>query len=377
MKILVHEAQLGQVLLTDVISPRGQFIAARGTQVTPQLIQRLAHYRIREIEVVELPNTQPVVQAVQQAPQATTVSEFSEEQEAFLSETASYQIKNSPEFKDFKRRYENIRDSVKYRLTDYVLGKDPLNSDRLLEETRGLYDKNSTCLGTINYLLNMRDIDDTTFAHSMNVSMLSRIIGEWCGITGEELDILTMCGLLHDMGKAMIPSEVLNKPGKLTDEEFKTIRNHPLYGYEILKNEDLDPRIKLAALQHHEKYDGSGYPLHLTGEKMEPFSQIVTIADIYDAMTADRCYRSGVCPFEVLQEFMSDRSNAYNPEFLTVFMDRIAMSYVGAGIRLSDDKIGKVMMINTKDITHPLVQLENGGFCDLSKDKSVTIKSVL
>ena len=360
MYVKLIDAKIGQILLEDVLSPKGQMVARTGTILNAQILLRMAHYRIDGINV-EIPK-----------------SEFSaEEDEDFMKDVLSTKIRSSKEFKEFQAKYIAAIESFGVKINEFITRKTKMEDLKLLEETKELYEKNITGIGTINYLLNMREVDDSTYAHSMNVALISRIIGEWSGITGSELDILTLCGLLHDIGKARIPKEVLLKPGKLTDDEYEIMKQHTVYGYELLKDENIDPRIKLAALQHHEKYDGSGYPMHVKSDIIEPFSQIVTIADVYDAMTADRCYRAGICPFEVIADFLRGRFSLYNPDFLMVFLNRIVMSYVGAGVLLSNGHKGKVLMINSNDLTRPLVQLENGGFCDLYYDPSLYIKAVV
>ena len=121
------------------------------------------------------------------------------------------------------------------------------------------------------------------------------------------LDTLTLCGLLHDIGKLKIPDEILNKPGKYTDEEFDLVKRHTKFGYELLKTLNIDPHIKKAALLHHERCDGSGYPLKATQKDLDDFSMVVAIADVYDAMTAARSYRAPLCPFQVIERFEQER----------------------------------------------------------------------
>ena len=123
----------------------------------------------------------------------------------------------------------------------------------------------------------MHSINDSVYAHCVNVALISRMIGRWLRLEQQDLNILTCCGLLHDIGKLAIPDEILNKPGKLTDEEFATIKSHPVLGYQMIANQNLDARIKQAIFMHHERYDGSGYPNKLSGESLPNFAMIVAI----------------------------------------------------------------------------------------------------
>lgn len=167
---------------------------------------------------------------------------------------------------------------------------DPIDQAELLSESVGLFGKQSTTISIFDNLHNMRQIDDSTYAHCLNVSIISRMFGMWLKYSDEDLDVLTLAGLLHDIGKCKIPNAIISKKGKLTDAEYEVIKAHAQLGYDILKDQPLDERIKNAALMHHERYDGTGYPNHLVGKEIDDMAAIVAIADVYDAMTSDRCY---------------------------------------------------------------------------------------
>lgn len=139
------------------------------------------------------------------------------------------------------------------------------------------------------------------------------MLGNWLGFSEDAQNTLTLCGLLHDIGKSRIPASIIGKPGRLTSEEFEQIKRHPLLGYELLKNQPLDPHIKNAALMHHERCDGSGYPFGLYASDIDDYASIIAVADVYDAMTADRCYRLGLCPFEVIAQFEQEGLQRYKP----------------------------------------------------------------
>ncbi len=124
---------------------------------------------------------------------------------------------------------------------------------------------------------------------------------------------------LHDVGKFLIPSDILNKKEKLTDNEFALIKQHPVLGYDLLKELNIDYHVKQAALSHHERCDGSGYPLGLKTNEIDDHAMIVSIADVYDAMTSARKYRTPLCPFEVIAEFEKDGLSKYKPQYILTF----------------------------------------------------------
>lgn len=163
--------------------------------------------------------------------------------------------------------------------------------------------------------------DSDTFIHSLNVAMLCYDIAKWNGFSKEEREEAALCGLLHDVGKLSVPDHVLLKPGHLTVEEREIIKKHTLQGYFNLwsfTNENL----KLTAVQHHERYDGSGYPFGLRGDDINRYAQICSIADVYDAMTSERVYHKARRP-EVVLEIMERDSAEYSPVYFPVFASKV------------------------------------------------------
>ena len=226
-------------------------------------------------------------------------------------------------------------------------------------------------------LHNMRKITDSTYAHSLNVSLISRMIGMWQNYNADDLETLTLGGLLHDIGKSKIPPEIINKPGRLTPEEYELVKKHSEYGYELLKNQNISVRIKKIALTHHERCDGSGYPIGLVGDDIDDFANIVAIADVYDAMTADRCYRRGVCPFEVIATFEREGLGKYKPQFITSFLEHIANTYINNDVMLSNGMTGKIVLINKHRLTRPVVRLEDGIFINLEKRPELYVQTII
>ena len=204
------------------------------------------------------------------------------------------------------------------------------------------------------------------------------MLGNWLGFSEDAQNTLTLCGLLHDIGKSRIPASIIGKPGRLTSEEFEQIKRHPLLGYELLKNQPLDPHIKNAALMHHERCDGSGYPTGLTEDYIDNFAMIVAIADVYDAMTAARSYRSPLCPFEVISKFEEDGFQKYHTKYILVFLKQIASTYQSNRVILSDGRGCTIVMLNQNALSRPIVQFDDKSCLDLSTaSRDLYIKAVL
>lgn len=156
----------------------------------------------------------------------------------------------------------------------------------------------------IKNLLFDKSVDEYLYNHSINVSILSSMIGKWMGIEGRELLLLTYSALLHDVGKTVIDPQILNKPSALTKKEFDEIKKHSEFGYKIVKKAQfLDPSVGMGVLMHHERIDGSGYPLGLKGEKIHKFAKIIAVADEFDAMTSNKVYSNKKSPFLCLESF--------------------------------------------------------------------------
>jgi len=252
-----------------------------------------------------------------------------------------------------------------------------VDTSELIAKMMPLYASRNTIVELFDMIHQMHSLNDTVYAHCVNVALISRMIGRWLHLEQHDLDVLTCCGLLHDIGKLAIPDEVLNKPGKLTDEEFALIKSHPKTGYDMLRNQDIDTRIKQAALMHHERYDGSGYPNKLSSEFLSDFAMIVAIADVYDAMTAARSYREPLCPFQVIEKFEQEGFQKYHTKYIYVFLHNIASTYQSNRVMLSDGRGCKIVMLNQNTLSKPIVQFDDGSCIDLSSQRELYITKIL
>ncbi|ETT49815.1 MULTISPECIES: HD-GYP domain-containing protein [unclassified Paenibacillus] len=218
--------------------------------------------------------------------------------------------------------------------------------------------------------------DDYTYQHNIGVAVLSTLIGRWLEMSEAELSVLSMAATLHDIGKLKIPSELLNKPGKLTDEEFTQVKKHTVYGYEILKETTgANSRIALVALQHHERNDGKGYPLGLTDEQIDPYSKIVAVADIFHAMSSKRPYHEPM-PFHMIVDQMRRGSfGALDPHIVTVFLENVVKRSVGRDVVLTDGRVGEIVYLNPHDIETPLIRIGDE-YIDLSKRTELNIREI-
>lgn len=365
----------GMVTAIPVRTKRGQLIINPNVELTRTLISRLEFYGIASVQITENKQVAAPMETPKDPayfPAKSPVSAPSPVSDASYSQ----KLKSSPEFQRFQVDFTLRSQDLKNCFDAYLSDGGTVNKEELLSKTISLVSPKQTTLDVFDMLHNMRQVNDSTYAHSLNVAIISRIIGKWLHFSNEELDTLTLAGLLHDIGKTKIPDEVLNKDGKLTDEEFQMIRNHPKYGYDILKSQPLNSHIKKAALMHHERCDGSGYPMGLTMEEIDDYALIIAIADVYDAMTAARSYRAPLCPFEVIAEFEKDGLQKYKPKYILTFLENIANAYQNNRVMLSDGTSARIVLLNHRRLSKPLVQLDDGACIDLEKSP-LYIKAIL
>lgn len=279
--------------------------------------------------------------------------------------------------KQFYEEYDDTVSLLKESFSKIRFFKEvPLNSMRELASNSIEPLVNTT--GVINHINMVRRQDDYTFHHSVNVAVICGVLGKWLGYTGEKLKDLILAGLLHDVGKTQIPLEILNKPGKLTEEEMEIMRLHTTRGYKLVKDTpDIPGGIVHGILQHHERFDGSGYPLGVPGDKIHRFAKIIAIADIYDAMTSDRVYHRKVSPFAVVEMIVEEMFNKLDPEIGSVFLNNVRDYFVGNIVELNDGRQAEVIYLGQFMAARPIVVTEDREYIDLEHNKNLSIVKVV
>lgn len=218
---------------------------------------------------------------------------------------------------------------------------------------------------------------DSIYRHGVNVAALSALLGKWLGFENANLNLLVYSAILHDFGKTKIDRELLIKEAALTKNEFNIIKTHAHLGYNIMKNISfLDKSVSYGVLMHHERVDGSGYPLGLKGEAIHPFAKIIAIADVFDAINSDRGYKKKKLPFEALQIVKDESLGKLDYEYAKVFLEHIVGYYTGEEVLLNTDEKCKIIQMNVNDLEKPLV-LKDGEFIDLEKEKDLYIKEMI
>ncbi len=356
MKLLsIRDLIPGMQVGMDIYNMQNQLVVPKGTVLTSNIINRLYDYSIRYVRISEN----------ETAPESISSPSYGE------------RLKSSRTFQEFKQEFISNVYVIRDEFNDVVTKNTPINVDKLLEKTAATFSK-ADGTNVFDMLHNMREYDDSTYVHSLNVSLICSVLAKWLNLSKEDSDTLVLAGMLHDLGKLTIPDSIIKKPGKLTAEEFEVIKTHPVKGYEILESQTLPEAVKYAALMHHERCDGSGYPYGLKYNKIDRFARLISIADVYDAMTSARVYRGPISPFSVVDIFEKEGLQKYDPEYILVFLEHIVNTYLNNRVLLSDGRKGEVVLINKLALSRPLIQLANG-FLDLSKpeNKHITIEKIL
>ncbi|MBP2644745.1 MAG: hypothetical protein H6Q75_185 [Firmicutes bacterium] len=208
------------------------------------------------------------------------------------------------------------------------------------------------------HLTDIRANDDYTFGHSINVCLLATMIGVKLKLKETQIKELALGALLHDVGKMLVPSELLGKTGKLTRDEWKIVKAHAEQGFEILRKDCAIPLVSAhTAYQHHESLDGKGYPRGITGNKVHYYAKITAIADIYDALTSERPYRQAMLPHEAYEIIMAERGVKLDAELVDVFLENVALYPIGTVVRLNTGEIGVVVKVYSNLKSRPVLQM--------------------
>jgi putative nucleotidyltransferase with HDIG domain len=207
-------------------------------------------------------------------------------------------------------------------------------------------------------MLSMKSHDDYTYRHNIAVSMLAAKLATWLGYSDSEVNRIAFCGLLHDIGKTRIPTEILNKADKLTKNEFAIMKHHTTFGYTMLREQGFEEDLLRVALEHHEREDGSGYPAGKKSDDIHPYAKLIAIVDCFHAMTSDRSYRHALSFYEALIQLQTDAFGKLDPKKTMTFIYYIMQSSIGSFVELSDGRQGVIKFIPIETPIFPYIEVE-------------------
>ena len=387
-QIPITELTPGMVTAQDILSYDNKTIVPKNVVLTENIIARLEGYSIyyaqiedKVVEDLSTPMTNQSGYLMQ-----TSISRL---HSASHTKSSKEKTKESRQFERFSHHFAQCSEHYQNNLTKSLYPNEPFRANELLKETMALLHQDAQEINIFDMLLNMHNKDESVYSHCIDVALISNVLARWLHFSEADQMMATACGLFHDVGKFMLPTGVLRKPGKLTPEEFEIVKTHTTEGFHLLGRYNSIPEpVKNTALMHHEKCDGSGYPYGLTGDEIDKFSKIVTIADIFDAMTSERVYRSAMCPFTVIKYFEDDGIQKYDMKYILTFLENVSNSYLNHRVTLSNGMEGNVIFINHDNYSKPVIRMENNEIIDLqasyyqsmlqlTNNKNISIEAII
>ncbi|MFC7063027.1 HD-GYP domain-containing protein [Halobacillus seohaensis] len=342
----VHPSQLepGCIIVKEIMGKTNQPIIPKNTVLHPLHISVLHKFMIESVEVgPKLSNGSPFL------PQERTTSEPSE----------SYPKKASPE-KDipFRDYYLEVVKNYQQWFERWQ-GGSPLDMHEIRKFMVPLIEKAVKSNREVFTLHHFSSDDHYQEHHSVAMGLISAFLASKLGYSRGEWIQAGLAGLLSDCGMARIDANTVNQKGSLSKKEYEEVKKHATYSYRLVENvSSLGNYAKLGILQHHERLDGSGYPLGLRQNKIHRFSQIIAVSDMYHAMTSERIYRRKQSPFKVIEEILQEQFGRYDHEVIQVFVKQMANYSTGTKVRLTTNQMAEIIFIEPGSPTKPMVRLQ-------------------
>lgn len=361
VQVSIHRLAIGDILVEDVYTKQGNKLFHKGSQISERELEILKAFLIREVSIEA---------KVQDHPQSMESNAIANSQDP-SQRSASLDMQQPT----FEEHYEQLLSLMKR-----VFKNTSIAENLPIVEMRGHLEKMIPTFAQkdlLNISSNKVSTEEYIFHKSITVSLISYLIASWSNFQQKDLMPIALAGLLHDIGNMGIDPIILNKPGQLTDAEMEEVKKHTVIGYNRLKNVlGITEGVKLAALQHHEREDGTGYPLGVRGDKIHIYAKVVAIADIFFAMTRERKYKNAKSPYEVLDKLHQDAFGKLDPGLVQTFIYKITQHQLGYTVRLSDGSVGKIVYSDPANPTRPAVDVA-GRTVNLAQDRTLYVAEIL
>ncbi|MFD1176610.1 HD-GYP domain-containing protein [Paenibacillus puldeungensis] len=363
--ISITEIKPGFKLINNVYSPLGGLLLQKGKVLLPRDLDILRAFMVQQVDIEDS-------QVSDQKKSGT--GQDSKRRSAALSVNGSTDVEVKFQNSLLHQEYDRMLHLTKSAFQSVLAAELPIYELRHQLEVLIRQLKNYNVLTFTP--LNMNEYD-YLYHNAILSSLTSYLLAQWHGLPQKDWMQVAFAGLLHDIGNTKIDPVILYKPSPLTEDEAEEMKMHTTYGYQQLrKTAAINEGVRLTALQHHEKMDGSGYPFRLTGDKVHIYAKIVGVADIFHAMTLNRRYRKAKSPYLVLEELRKEAFGKLDPGVVKTFVDKVTQFHNGMRVRLSDGNVGEIVFSDRDNPTRPMVSIK-GEILNLVQQRQLYIEEVL
>lgn len=339
------QVKLGDRFASDVITPLGGTLFRKGRVVTSREYDILQAFLIKQVDIEPREGIEEII-----VPDDAPLTRFDVEYDRLISLIQRIFVSNSSgiglPIMDIRTQLENVLAHI-----------DEYN--------------------VLTFRPRIADAQDFLYHKSAMTAVTSYQLGQWCSFPKKDWVPMALAGLFHDIGMFRIDPNIVYKPTALTSIEKEEMQNHTKHGYNLLKNVTaINEGVRLAALQHHEKIDGSGYPLGLKGDSIHPYARLVAVADVFHTITLERSYRKAMSPYLALEQILNESFGKLDPVMVRTFVEKATSFHNGMVVRLSDNRLGEIVFTDRNNPTRPLVNV-GGQIVNLVTERGIHIESII
>jgi putative nucleotidyltransferase with HDIG domain len=344
--VKVSENIIGCFLGDDVYNTRGNMIVPVDTFITEHIVKKLQKFKIEKVFIYG----------------ANAIHG-----DSYLQDTTINEV---------QKKFITDVNVAKNMIKELSAGRE-LDIEKVEDISEHIYTKVNEGNSLLDCINSIKVADEYTYAHLINVAVYSVLLAKWMGLNDLQMKEVAMAGLLHDVGKTQIPPEILNKRGPLSDEEFEIMKGHAILSYQIIKNNtEISMEVKRAVIMHHEKEDGTGYPFGIKGSQKNLYSKIITVADIFDAITSEKVYKQRQTPFEAFKEMEKIGYDTVDPKVMVTLLNNMPNCFIGSKVKMENGDIGEVVYVPNQCAYAPVIKVNNI-FFDFKYEKEALIKEFL
>ena len=369
ISLKLEDVKIGMILGEDLFDNHGRLMFSKNLKIDSLMIKKINELFFEENFQIKINSEKPYKEIAD-------LLEVKSENKSINGK----EIKNISKYKqEISREFDEFHNDMK----SLFIELEQNSSNNLKDDFRKFLNKINnrlmnnaliTDMDLINEVVKEQKVEDYLFNHSVNVAIIGNLIGKWLDLGKEDIKILTLGGLVHDIGKLKIDKKILDKPEKLTEEEFEEVKKHPSYSHKILTEMGYNEEKLLRAVTlHHEREDGTGYPLGIKSKNIPIHSKIIAIADIFDAMTSNRVYDKKMNIFKVMEKFQKEMFGKLDYKMVTLFIKKFLEFYIGSEVTLNTGDKAKILNFNSFEITKPILMTGEGKIIDTSRVRTVEI----